>query len=167
MKNINGIKFYPIPKFKNYFISKQGSIWSKSANTLLKPQIKYRNYTYHRLSPGGGNPTKNMSTHRLVMLTFFGPSDLDVNHKDGNPLNNRLSNLEYCTKSQNQRHSFRKGFRKNKKGLDNPQSIITKEILDELRYSKLCNVAFAKKHGVSPNTIGRWRRNYNYKRVIG
>ena len=48
--------------------------------------------------------------HRLVASTFLGqprdPSCWQVNHLDGNRENNRLSNLEYVSPSENQRHSW-------------------------------------------------------------
>lgn len=43
--------------------------------------------------------------HRLVMLAFIGPSELEVNHKDGDKSNNNLSNLEYSTHSENHIHA--------------------------------------------------------------
>lgn len=42
--------------------------------------------------------------HRLVMLAFVGPSELQVNHKDGRKENNALKNLEYATASENLKH---------------------------------------------------------------
>lgn len=42
--------------------------------------------------------------HRLVMLAFVGPSELQVNHKDGQKENNALENLEYATSSENLKH---------------------------------------------------------------
>jgi hypothetical protein len=46
--------------------------------------------------------------HRLVMLTFVGPSDLQVNHLDENKKNNKLINLEYTTNRKNIVHSIDK-----------------------------------------------------------
>lgn len=44
--------------------------------------------------------------HQIIMLTFVGPAnDLQVNHKDGNKLNNALDNLEYVTNNQNRQHA--------------------------------------------------------------
>lgn len=49
----------------------------------------------------GYNKTKKV--HALVALTFIGdrPCKADVRHKDGNKDNNKLSNLEYGTRSEN------------------------------------------------------------------
>lgn len=44
--------------------------------------------------------------HRLVMLAFVWPSNLDVNHKNWIKSDNRLKNLEYCTRSENIKHSY-------------------------------------------------------------
>lgn len=54
---------------------------------------------------------KSYRVHRLVALAFLGdPNDLEVNHKDGNKTNNKISNLEYVTHRENVIHSFRTGL---------------------------------------------------------
>lgn len=52
------------------------------------------------------------SLHLLVAAAFLGPrpEDREVNHIDGNKLNNAVSNLEYVTRAENVRHSFRLGL---------------------------------------------------------
>lgn len=49
---------------------------------------------------------KTKKIHRLVMLAFVWPSELQVNHIDWNVKNNSLENLEYCTNLENMRHSI-------------------------------------------------------------
>jgi len=61
-------------------------------------------YLRARLCNNGVN--KKFCVHRLVMLAFHGPSDLEVNHIDGNKKNNCEWNLEYCTDKENKRHAY-------------------------------------------------------------
>jgi hypothetical protein len=58
----------------------------------------------------GGKESQHR-VHRMVMLAFAGPEPswaTEVNHLDGNPANNHLSNLEWQTASGNQRHALRR-----------------------------------------------------------
>lgn len=55
---------------------------------------------------------KHKYVHRLVMRTFEGKSDLQVNHLDGNKQNNKLSNLKYDTQSDNIKHAIETGLKK-------------------------------------------------------
>lgn len=56
---------------------------------------------------------KKISIHRLVAESFIWEAWwLQVNHIDGDKSNNKVSNLEYCTCSENVLHSFNKLWRK-------------------------------------------------------
>lgn len=62
-------------------------------------------YPSLRLCAGG--KIKPFLVHRLVARAFLGePNGLSVNHKDGNPANNHISNLEYVTSKQNSQHAL-------------------------------------------------------------
>jgi len=52
--------------------------------------------------------------HQLVMETFVGPRPLglDTGHLDGDPTNNRLENLAYITRAENNRHALAHGRRR-------------------------------------------------------
>ena len=54
---------------------------------------------------------RGLLMHRLVAATFLGQPNLptlQVNHKDGDRLNNHVRNLEYVTPSENARHSWQR-----------------------------------------------------------
>ena len=56
---------------------------------------------------------KCAKVHRLVAEAFIpNPDNLpEVNHKDGNKGNNHVSNLEWCTRSHNVKHSYDTGLK--------------------------------------------------------
>ena len=72
-----------------------------SKEKLLTPKIGKTKYYFVKLCKNG---EKTIAVHRLVMMGFEGVSNLDVNHKDLNRLNNNLDNLEYCTRKENVYH---------------------------------------------------------------
>lgn len=69
---------------------------------------------------------KNYKVHRLVAETFIlnQKNKPEVNHKDGNKSNNNISNLEWCTSSENQIHAFKTGLQKIKKGEEHHSAIL-------------------------------------------
>lgn len=62
---------------------------------------------------------KCIAVHRLVALTYLGPPPapgMQVNHRDGNKLNNHWENLEWMTAKENIKHSYEVLGRKPIKG---------------------------------------------------
>jgi 3-methyladenine DNA glycosylase AlkC len=77
----------------------------------LKPSLGKNGYYYVRLFKDG--ESKSYYIHRLVAETFIGSIEkgLQVNHKNGDKLNNTVNNLEIVTHKQNQEHAWRTGLR--------------------------------------------------------
>jgi hypothetical protein len=74
----------------------------------LKPHLRGRgNQLYPCITLTKDNKSKTFSLHRLVAIAFIpNPDDLpEVNHKDENPFNCRVENLEWCTRQYNIEYS--------------------------------------------------------------
>lgn len=99
------IKDYP-----NYEITDTGKVLSKYLMGELVQRVGKKGYAYVNLYNEHGRKTKKI--HRLVAETFIpNPNNFPmVNHKDGNKLNNRVDNLEWCTPSENIQHAVRTGL---------------------------------------------------------
>lgn len=64
---------------------------------------------YYQVFLRKNNKTKVYYVHRLVGEAFIINLNncSDINHKDGNTHNNNIKNLEWCTRSENIKHSYR------------------------------------------------------------
>lgn len=97
--------------FPNYEVSNKGNIRSKEYNDSLghlrsskklKKQVNNCGYEYVILS-SKEEKHKTLTVHRIVAKTFIpNPEEKeDVNHIDGNKLNNNVNNLEWTTTQEN------------------------------------------------------------------
>jgi len=80
---------------------------------VIKPRATYVNKNgYEMVGLQNKSERKHKRVHVLVSEAFIGPKDknMDVNHIDGNKLNNTLDNLEYMSRSDNCKHAFRLGL---------------------------------------------------------
>ena len=94
-----------------YRISDLGNVLSlnyghRGYPSLLTPKINNQGYAWVDLRKN--NTSAPLLIHRLVATAFLdNPNEYPVvNHKDENPLNNTLDNLEWCTNSYNVRYSM-------------------------------------------------------------
>lgn len=92
---------------KAYYIKEDGTIINKITNKIKKTFISKNGYK--RVTLWCNGKQQKMSIHRLVALTYLpNPNNLEqVNHKDGNKLNNHLSNLEWCNQSHNTKEAYK------------------------------------------------------------
>lgn len=82
------------------------TIQAKIKGQLLKPSINGDGYYQVTLSKNDEHLITRI--HRLVAQTFIPNKDnkTQVNHINGNKLDNRAENLEWCTCKENIRHSI-------------------------------------------------------------
>ena len=100
-----------IPWFSNYMVSSGWEVKSLNYHRewyekILTPRNR-RWYPWIDLSENWKTYTK--SVHSLVMLAFVWERQekMTINHKNWIKTDNRLENIEYCTQSENEKHSYR------------------------------------------------------------
>lgn len=91
-----------------YAISNFGRIKNVMTNQIRKTSIE-NDGRYERISLTNNGIKKRFRIHRLVAEMFLDNADklTEINHKDENTLNNRVTNLEWCTSSYNVNYGTR------------------------------------------------------------
>lgn len=100
----------------DYVVSDTGLVYSLKSNKILKPDKSNCGYLRVRLYTKKYSGKK--SIHRLVALAFIENPELkpQVNHKDGDKCNNRVTNLEWNTASENDKHAYQYKLKRSKVG---------------------------------------------------
>lgn len=114
---------------ERYLINKQGQIYSLRSNKHIATRLD--RYGYVRVNLYEGTKNHTVTVHRLLALAFIENDDpenkLEVNHIDGDKLNNNLDNLEWVTSARNQQHAFELGLQKHRQGEANGMATHTEE----------------------------------------
>lgn len=124
----------PIKDYEGkYFITQQGDVVNAKGNTLTPAVNKKTGYKTVSLWKNNKGSSKTM--HRLVALAYLpNPNNLpEVNHIDGNKLNNQVNNLGWVTSSGNSQHAYDTGLVKQTKLLDDStyESLLERFLLGE------------------------------------
>lgn len=97
------VEFRPLPMSPNYLVSSDGRLFKEIKGSITRGYLMVQLRRARRCA---------RALHRLVAITFVPNPDglAEVNHKDGNKLNNHASNLEWMTKSDNVKHAHATGL---------------------------------------------------------
>lgn len=120
---------------------------------------------YMRLGLSKDGSKKTHSVHRLVMAAFVGVSSMDVNHKDGNKQNNHVSNLEYCTESENMTHRYRILGHEGPKGTKNGNAVLAENDILAIRDDPRKLKEIAVDYGVSQQAIWQVKKRRSWTHV--
>lgn len=105
------MEYASVPGFEDrYIISRNGEVVNKTSGKKLKILTRNNGYPHVALYDGR---MRMRRLHRLVAKAFI-PNPMnysDVNHIDGDKMNNAVSNLEWCSRSQNIKHAYETGLR--------------------------------------------------------
>lgn len=120
-----------------------------------------------------GRKRRHAAVHRIVAETFLPNPDSKpcVNHRDSNRTNNHISNLEWCTHSENSRHANRRGRQKNVfgKGAEHPGAVLTevdvRGIKRNYRAGGVTQRQLAKRYGTSQQQVQKIVNNKIWRHV--
>ena len=127
-----------IPEFPNYQVSISGTVYNKTTGNELK-WLEHPNregVIYYRVHFSHKSKGYQRRVHRVVASTFLdNPDNLtEVDHIDGNPSNNHVDNLRWCSRSQNQTN--KKTQKNNTLGYKNIKKEVKKQGDKEYKYYK-------------------------------
>nr|DAS20101.1 MAG TPA: homing endonuclease [Caudoviricetes sp.] len=95
-----------------YEVSSEGNVRILKTGRILKPCYNTKGYARVDLTSANNDKTKKTRklVHRLVAQAFIPNNDQSktlINHKDENPRNNSVANLEWCTHKYNANYGTR------------------------------------------------------------
>lgn len=163
--------FYPLKGFEgSYEITKNGVIRSIDRVITMKNGVKKslkgkvlitkpNNKGYIKVALGIVD--KRMFLHRLLAFTFLpNPHNYPIiNHIDNNPLNNELSNLEWCNQSHNMRHKIKSGYK-------NPNRKLTEEAVIDIYLNAKKSSQPKKGFKITKGNVKDFCKKYNVHRMV-
>lgn len=158
--------FYVFPNNYSLAVSKDGQVMNVRTRKILKHYVSETKKVQVLLKTAFNN-VRAYYVHRLLAITFIGrPSrridkeyaQLEVNHIDGNRLNNDLTNLEWVTGNENIVHAHLTGL------FPNDKCVLARNIktgtITRFNSSKAC----ADKYGIHRATFWKHLKSKNYAR---
>jgi hypothetical protein len=153
------MSYKSIPDHPNYEVSKEGNVRRKGKTNHLIPWSHRSGHLYVAMDK------KKRQVHHLVLLAhgYPRPDGHECCHKDGNPTNNHLDNLEWGTRKKNIMDYIKHNGRhmaKNSTSFD-----VARKIKEEHDGKFGTGVRLAKKYGVSVYTVSEIRKGRTFKYI--
>lgn len=151
----------------NYYVTDDGRVWSERTQKYLSLQYDKNGYVKVQMR-STDNKSHRYSVHRLVLENFKpvqGMEKLQVNHKDGNKLNNNLNNLEWTTCEENITHAIQNNLRATVNGAS---KLTPEQVIEIFRraWNGETNIKLGKEFNVHPDQIGRIKNKKSWKNIL-
>lgn len=146
--------------FDDYLITEDGKVYNKKWKRYVKPQLNGRGY--YRVYIAG----KMRFVHRLVAEKYIpNPENKpQVNHKDGNKLNNNVNNLEWVTSKENSIHALKNGLMRIEER--HPFAKLKREEVIYIKsHPEKTRKELAQMFNISENTIRDIRKGKTWKTI--
>lgn len=157
------MKWYGIKKNDNYEITKNGDVRNKHTGRILTGSVNNGGYRTVHIKHSD-NPE---FVHRLVAETFIENDDpihkTDVNHKDGNKMNNNVDNLEWASRSENVKHAYANGLNRPSGGGNGKRRVRILETGEEFISQEECAKAIGGSIGGVSMVLNGKRKTNCYK----
>jgi hypothetical protein len=135
----------------------------------IKPRLNTKGkYLFVRIGYRGfGHIIKNKTIHRLVGKYFLDDysEDLEVNHNDGNRMNNHYSNLSMMTRQENMAHAWSTGLVNIAYGVMQSGAKLTEAQVLDIFNSKELTKELSKKYKVGRRQIWLIKSGRNWSHL--
>lgn len=166
---LEGEKWKSLPKSEYYYISNFGRAKSTKNKRILILKQSIDTAGYLRVGMNHKSVTKAEKIHLMVLSAFVKKpfENAQVNHIDGDKLNNNLSNLEWLTAKQNMKHAYSKGLLGSLKGFDSPKCRLSKKEILAIFNSKKTQKETAVKFDISHHHAWGIKNGIYWSEVTG
>lgn len=159
-----------------YVVTSDGKIFGIRKGGRLT-QLKPRRHThgYLRFTYCDNHGQYDIYIHRIIARIFIdNPCGYhEVNHKDGDKINNSILNLEWCDRHQNNLHAFKTGLRKYlelKEMAMRPRPKARRLTVEDIKRIRgeefnVNNTELGRKYGVNKESIRQIKLRNTYKEV--
>lgn len=152
----------------HYQVSNLGNVRSIKFGKIL-PIVETNKFGYKKFMLRKPNYKKIVFTHRVVAECFINnPLNKPfVNHKNSIKNDNNIENLEWCTASENLKHSFSHG-KNSQVGERNAKSKLTSDEVYKIKFETdgMIHSQIAKIYNIHTNHVGSIKRNERWSHIV-